>query len=361
MSTQRVVGPGVVGESLRTLFSVGTLSGLTDGQLLERFAAVRGGTPESEAAFTALVERHGPMVLSVCRTVLGDRHDAEDACQATFLVLAQRAGLIRRRDSVASWLFGVARRVALRARRQAARRRELERRRRARVGVGDPVCSPPAEPWPELYEELDRLPESFRAAVVLCDLEGHSYEQAAGILHCPVGTVQSRLARGRERLRHRLERRGLSSAIILAGSGAGPMAPSATTAMSPQLIKSIARTAMDTMSRGTIAGLAHALASAEIRRQMMTRTLNGLAVLVLTGLIAATTIGLALAGRGDDSNSPVADVSRKLDHGPIHVRVLDMEGEGAPGVAVEVRRAGHPQRTFPTDAEGRGVIPRCHR
>ena len=91
-----------------------------------------------------------------------------------------------------------------------ARRRELERRRLERAGSdGAGLGSPLAEPWPELYEELDRLPEPFRAAVVLCDLEGHSYEQAAGLLRCPVGTLQSRLARGRERLRHRLERRGI--------------------------------------------------------------------------------------------------------------------------------------------------------
>ena len=129
---------------------------------------------------------------------------------------------------MASWLYGVVRRAALRARREAARRRELERRRRARVGVAEPVSQPPAEPWPELYEELDRLPEPFRAAVVLCDLEGHSYEQAAGILHCPVGTLQSRLGRGRERLRRRLERLGFAPATILTGSGAGPAAPSAS-------------------------------------------------------------------------------------------------------------------------------------
>src|SRR5277367_778936 len=146
-TTLRGIGPGGVGESLRTLFGVGTLSGLTDSQLLERFARGRGlaEASDSEAAFTALVERHGPMVLGACRAVLGDRHDAEDACQATFLVLVQRAGLIRRRDSVASWLYGVARRVALRARREAARRRELERRRRARVGVAERVSQPPAE------------------------------------------------------------------------------------------------------------------------------------------------------------------------------------------------------------------------
>ena len=249
MRTQHAGGPGNIGASLRTIFSIGTLSGLTDGQLLERFAQGQGGMPESEAAFTALVERHGPMVLGVCRAVMGDRHDAEDACQATFLVLVQRAGLIRRRDSVASWLYGVARRVALRARREAARRRELERRRRARVGVAERVSQPPAELWPELYEELDRLPEPFRAAVVLCDLEGRSYEQAAGILHCPVGTLQSRLGRGRERLRRRLERLGLAPASIPTGSGAGPAAPSATVALSPQLVTSIARAAIDTTRR----------------------------------------------------------------------------------------------------------------
>ena len=109
MPTQYVGGPGNIGASLRTILTIGTLSGLTDGQLLERFAQGQGRMPESEAAFTALAERHGPMVLGVCRAVLGDRHDAEDACQATFLVLAQRAGLIRRRDSVASWLYGVVR------------------------------------------------------------------------------------------------------------------------------------------------------------------------------------------------------------------------------------------------------------
>ena len=125
---------------------------------------------------------------------------------------------------MASWLYGVARRIAVRARRDLARRRELERRRLARLGASEPVSAPPAEPWPELYEELDRLPEPFRAAVVLCDLEGHSYEQAAGLLDCPVGTVQSRLARGRERLRRRLERRGIAPAIAGIGSARVPAA-----------------------------------------------------------------------------------------------------------------------------------------
>ncbi len=241
-----------LGEPLQTLFGVGTLAGLTDGQLLERFADGRGEA--AEAAFTALVERHGPMVLGVCRAVLGDRHDAEDAFQATFLVLALRAGSIRRGDAVASWLYSAARRVALRARRQAARHRERERRRAAQAGAAEAVSAPPADSWPELYEELDRLPEPFRAAVVLCDLEGHSYEQAAGMLHCPVGTVQSRLARGRQRLRKRLESRGLSSAVVLVGTGAGLTTRSATAAVSSRLATAIAKTAVAIAAGQTIAG-----------------------------------------------------------------------------------------------------------
>ena len=112
---------------LRTLYRVGVVGDLTDGQLLERFVA--GRDESAEAGFAALVERHGPMVLRVCRQILGDAHDAEDAFQATFLVLARRAGSVRKRESVASWLYGIARRVARRSRADAARRREHERRR----------------------------------------------------------------------------------------------------------------------------------------------------------------------------------------------------------------------------------------
>ncbi len=112
---------------LATLFHIGTAAGLTDGSLLDRFR--NGPAEEAEAAFAVLVDRHGPMVLQVCRRILGDRHDAEDAAQATFLVLARQARAIRRMDSVASWLYGVAARIAARARRDAARRR------RASVGA----------------------------------------------------------------------------------------------------------------------------------------------------------------------------------------------------------------------------------
>jgi RNA polymerase sigma-70 factor (ECF subfamily) len=201
---------GAVLKDLRILFDQGTIGGLRDGQLLERFAAER-----DEAAFAALVERHGPMILRLCRQVIGDEHEAQDAAQAAFLVLARQARSIRQRDSVASWLYRVARRIACQSRVSAARRRETEWRAAAlashRVDDGDHRI-----PQTELYEELDRLPERYRSPLVLCYLEGLTHEQAAQRLRCPVRTVETRLLRGRARLRERLLRLGVVPSAVLA-------------------------------------------------------------------------------------------------------------------------------------------------
>jgi RNA polymerase sigma factor (sigma-70 family) len=201
---------------LRQLFGEGTLAGLTDGQLLDRFRA-----DGDDAAFTALVARHGPMVLGVCRSVLRDPDAAEDAFQATFLVLARRAGTVRGSASVGGWLHRVARRVAGRA--SAARRGT----------PGTPLPPDRDDPAPDadparaasrrelraiVHEELARLPEPYRAVVLLCDLEGLSHEAAASRLRWPIGTVKGRLSRGRDRLRDRLGRRGVAGpAPLLAG------------------------------------------------------------------------------------------------------------------------------------------------
>src|SRR5262245_13301756 len=179
---------GAVLKHLRILFDHGSIGGLSDGQLLDRF-----GSDHDEAAFAALVERHGPMVLRLSRQVIGDEHEAQDAAQAVFLVPARRAGSIRRRDSVASWLYRVARRIASRARVVAARRRETEWRGGLRAVPRDEGRE--AIPRTELYEELDRLPERYRAPLVLCHLEGLTHEQAAQRLRCPLRTVQTRLLR----------------------------------------------------------------------------------------------------------------------------------------------------------------------
>ena len=191
---------------LHTLSQLGAVGELSDGELLER---VEGGFPDvSRAALAALVDRHGPMVWRVGRQVLGDEHDAEDAFQATFLVLVRKAATIRKRDSVASWLYGVVRQVARRAKAKAAFRREHERR--AAMARGSADDGGRDESWVELHEELDRLSEKYREPLVLCYLEGLSAEAAAHRLGCPRGTVLSRLSRARERLRGKLDRRGLT-------------------------------------------------------------------------------------------------------------------------------------------------------
>ena len=201
-----------VAPQIRSLFVLGSPSALTDAQLLGRFAA--GDGEASGLAFEALMGRHGPMVLRVCRGVLRDPHDAQDAFQATFLVLVRKANSIRDRDSVASWLHGVALRVSHHARAADARRRRLEREEGERIGLLS-MEQAVDDLGPRLHEEVGRLPERYREAVVLCYLEGHTCEDAARVLRWPVGTVKSRLARARERLRVRLTRLGLAPSSAL--------------------------------------------------------------------------------------------------------------------------------------------------
>ncbi len=189
-------------KQIETLQQAGTSAGLGDSQLLERFLQARGES--AEAAFAAIVDRHGAMVLRVCRQVLGDEHEAQDASQAAFLILARRAGSIGRKDSVACWLHGVALRVASRLQLAAVRRRRREQRggeiMMARRDVNHGIVEPgDGDRWARLHGELRRLPETFRAPLVLCYLEGLTQEQAAAQVGCPLGTIQSRLrADGRD-------------------------------------------------------------------------------------------------------------------------------------------------------------------
>jgi RNA polymerase sigma factor (sigma-70 family) len=188
-------------------------AGPADRDLLARFAGQR-----DQAAFAELVRRHGSLVLGVCRRVTGQAEDAEDAFQAVFLVLAKKAGRIAKPDLLGNWLYGVAVRVASRARRSASRRRARE------VAVS-PLPDPPSAPasaiselGPILDEELAGLPEWYREAILLCDLRGVSREEAAVLLGVPEGTLSSRLANGRKKLAARLARRGVSLSVAgLAG------------------------------------------------------------------------------------------------------------------------------------------------
>jgi RNA polymerase sigma factor (sigma-70 family) len=178
---------------------------MTERQLLERFV-----TANDPDAFRALIERHGPMVLAVCRAVLREPHDAEDAFQGTFLVLAKRAGTIKHRDTIGPWLHRVALRVARKAQIKAYQDRTRERIR-SDSGPERPLDPPDLSFIPMLREEVSRLPDHYRLPVELCYWEGKTNQEAAAQLRCPVGTIKGRLSRARQTLRDRLGRRGLDS------------------------------------------------------------------------------------------------------------------------------------------------------
>jgi RNA polymerase sigma factor (sigma-70 family) len=269
---------GAVMEHLRTLFSVGTVGALSDGHLLDLFV-----TRYDESAFAALLDRHGPMVHRVCRQVLGDAHDAQDAAQSVFLVLARRARSIRSQGSLASWLHGVALRTAAKARTAAARRRGHERRAGEMRARESSDRAPGEDPsWPEVHEELDRLPEKFREPIVLCHLEGLTREMAAQQLGWPVGTVQSRLARGQEQLRSRLLRRGVTFMAGLAAGGFGARTTSA--AMSSGWDAATARAAMRIARGESVAAVASATVASMTRgvlNAMLIHKWKGTAIAVL--------------------------------------------------------------------------------
>ncbi len=198
---------GGVARELGTLWSTGTLTGASDAQLLERFTLVRDGT--AELAFRELLERHAPMVMGVCRQIVRRPQDADDAFQATFLVLVRKARSIEVRESLAPWLYKVAYRTAQRARSSAARHAAMGLDEVEAAGTaGNDGCD--FETAPLLHDEIGRLPEKYRSPIVLCHLEGKSHEEAARVLNWPVGTLSGRLSRGRALLKGRLERRGLA-------------------------------------------------------------------------------------------------------------------------------------------------------
>jgi RNA polymerase sigma factor (sigma-70 family) len=268
---------------LRDLFHDGTTLGLGDGQLLARYAAAR-----DEAAFEALVARHGPMVLATCRAVLGHEHDVEDAFQATFLVLARNARSVRAGDALGGWLHRVAYRVSIQAGIQARRRR----RREAEASAMTPLQTARTGPEPDVaaivHEEVDRLPERHRLPVVLCDLEGLTYEQAAGQLRWTVPALRCRLAKARQRLHNRLARRGLTAGalgIVLAGSTAGARAAVPAT---------LARAAVVAATGGTASATAAALSTALIRSMVMTKL--KFAAAGLMAALALVSIGAIAVG-----------------------------------------------------------------
>jgi RNA polymerase sigma factor (sigma-70 family) len=285
-------GATVAGQ-VRSLLDYGAAGSLSDGALLERFAG-REGAP-SEAAFAALVERHGPMVLRACRSILRDPHRAQDAFQSTFLLLARRAGSLWVRDSIAPWLHSVACRVASGARAADGRRRALERRAASALASRSPDEPSRDDLGPALHEEIERLPDRLKAPVVLCYLQGLTHDQAAEHLACPVGTVRSRLAQGRDRLRRGLSRRGFAPPP--------PIDDHRPASVPASLATLTIHAAGQTSGRSTIGPLASWFISTSegVLKAMMIHPLKSAAVLLLAG--GAIAVGLG-ATSGQEPKPP---------------------------------------------------------
>jgi len=322
----KLAGWGMAGRDLRALFDGGATAALSDGQLLARFASGPSG-PSTEAAFSALVARHGPMVWGTCRRILRDPHAAEDAFQATFLLLARKAGSIRVDDSLGRWLHGVGVRVALRARASG--------RRRPGGDLGS--IAPPASPPPDadladlraaIDEEVDRLPPAYRSVVVLCHLEGLTRERAASRLGCPVGTVNSRLSRAGELLKGRRTRRGLAPGALaawLAGSEASAAVPARlveATAAAPARLA-----AGGTTLAGSVPAGVAVLVQGVLRRMAMMTLMKATACGSTLLALAALAVGAA---------------------GPAHPRIEAPRADDPPEVA---KPADPPPKKPPTPSE----------
>lgn len=263
-------------------------AGRTDGELLTDFLSRRDAD-----ALAALVSRHAPMVWGVCRRVLRDPHDAEDAFQATFLVLARKAGTVVPREAVANWLHGVARQTAVRMRSAAARRgrREVQADRLPEPAVAE---ARDEELLSRLDEELGRLPERLRALVVLCDLEGHTRKEAARRLGCPEGTVASGLARARGLLARRMARRGLAAsggwlAALSHSASAGVPAAAVTSAIRVATLSAAGSAA------GATSGPVAALTQGVLRAMFLKKITTTAAGAILALGVAVTAGGGALA------------------------------------------------------------------
>jgi RNA polymerase sigma-70 factor (ECF subfamily) len=238
---------GRLANLVRRLRGIGPRDGAvpSDQHCLEQFLARRD--PD---AFAVLVERHGPVVMGVCRRVLGHAADAEDAFQATFLVLVRKAGSLSSRELLGNWLYGVALRTALKARTMAAKRRareqpaaEVPERAADRHNSDDQTAV--------LDEELAKLPEKYRLPIVLCELEGKSHQEAAALLGWPIGTLSGRLSRARKRLAEQLTRRGVT--LGSAGLG-GLLSQQAGSAVSPAAARATAALAAKVAASGLVGG-----------------------------------------------------------------------------------------------------------
>ncbi len=331
---------------MRTLFGVGAIGGQSDVRLLDQFST--GHREAAEAAFATLVERHGPMVLRVCRGVLGSSDDVHDAFQATFLVLVRKSGSLWVRDSLGPWLHGVALRVANKAKVAAARRKAHERRRAELADAGAAGSSTPDDVAPALHDEIERLPGKYRAPIVLCYLEGQTHEGAAAALGWPVGTVRGRLARGRDLLRTRLVRRGVApslgaSAALLSAAEQASAAP-----LSESLVQAVTSLVAE-RSAGVAPAAVAALAEASLRMMTMAK-LKFASILILLGLVA---LGLTEVARA-------RLVQRQQRAEAANAALAAIRQEAAPQPTPPAKSAAEPAKTsvekWPAGALVRGRV-----
>ena len=295
---------------------------VSDGQLLDHFLDCH-----DEYAFAALVRRHGPMVWGVCRRIVAHHQDAEDAFQATFLVLARKATSIRPRTMVANWLFGVAHRTALKAKTMAGKRQAREKQ----VANLPELASVERSEWESVEslidQELANLPDKYRIAVVLCDLEGKKGKDVARQLKIPEGTLASRLRTGRQALAKRLVRHGITLSV---GALATALAQNAASAAAPiALVSSTIKAATlivagKTVAAGLVSANATALMEGVMKVMLMTKLKTALAAMVVVGLIAfgggAAFHHAAVGQPGPSANAPATPKAEEkqvqVDHPP---------------------------------------------
>ncbi|RUL85903.1 RNA polymerase sigma factor [Tautonia sociabilis] len=286
----------------RIFNGAGTVAGLTEAQLLDRFVESL-----DDAAFEAIVRRHGSAVLAVCRRLLGDPHEAEDAFQATFLVLARKASRLSRSRPLGPWLVGVAYRIASKARVASARRRRREAvaaaRRAESILPTDPIL---VDLGPLLWEELHLLPSKYRDPVVLCWVEGYSHDEAANLLCWPIGTVKGRLHRAKETLRSRLSRRGVGVSAACLSSWYATEAIAASVpapVLGSTVTSAVAVAGGAAILAGSVPVGAALLARGALRTMVLTKLSITAASVALVGGSLAGGWGLVVPEAGQESSS----------------------------------------------------------
>ena len=302
---------GMVLQFVRRVVGARASDDSPDGQLLDRFVAF-----QDEHAFAALFQRHAPMVLGVCQRVLQDRGDAEDACQAAFLVLARKAGAVRGERSAAGWLYRVAYHLAVKAKAAALKRRSEGRGLAAMSGSDPATEAVQREVRAVLDEELYGLPEKYRAPLILCYLQGMAAREAARELGWPEGSMSKRLQRGLELLRERLTRRGLA---LSGGAFAAAFAQSAAAAVVPAALghsmvqAALAFAAGKEAAAGVVSAPAAGLAEGMLHAATIARLKVAAAVLLVVSVGAAgagAAAGRAWAEWSRAANGPIASRGR---------------------------------------------------